>query len=390
MGGHFVCQLFLTQDKALAINPASSMIAFHLNLYEEKGMSLSNATLYLRDGTLFHGIACGSRGDISAEIVCVTSMTGYEKILTDPSYNGQIILFTTPHIGVVGMHRNEMESIKAAPLGCVMRCCSFSSFHPNRGESLPSFLRRRGVVAIGGVDTRAIARRIQHEGPTFCRIISDEAKIQTLPQKESSFYSMSSSINVSAAGLGCKVAVIDYGVKQSILRALTERGCNIKIFSLQASIDDIMTFSPHGVLLSNGPHDPKDYELSIVRHLIAQKMPLLGICLGHQLIASALGAMTAPLPHGHRSSNHPVIETGTNRVFITAQNHGYHVREQTLPSSVFVSYRSLLDGSIEGLASDTLPIMTMQCHPEGSPGPCDMSFIFDRFCELMRRHYAEK
>lgn len=315
----------------------------------------SIAFLLLEDDSLFYGESIGVAGAVSGELIFHTAMTGYQEILTDPSYAGQILVFTTPHIGNVGVNREDFESSKIWASGVVMR--SYSS-HVNSWRAqgdLRSLLIQQGKIAISGVDTRAITHRIRERG----------------------------NLQATLGARSFSVAVVDFGVKNSILRGLEDSGCCWKRVDPTISFEKLCAMGVDGVVLSNGPGDPDAYHLDTIRQVIESGIPLLGICLGHQLLALASGARRMKMSVGHHGANHPVIDLRTKKVLISSQNHSFAVSEESLPSYLEVTHRSLFDGTIEGMRRIDKPVLGFQGHPEGGPGPHDLHCLFEEFVELM-------
>ena len=369
------------------------------------------AHLVLEDGSVYTGEAFGAT-DMPAhgEVVFNTSMTGYQEVLTDPSYAGQIVVPTYPLIGNYGINERDFESKKVQVSGFVVRQHCDQPSHSLSTATVDEFLASQGVVGISGVDTRAITGRLRTQGVMMGVIAVDEspedalARLRDLPSYGAvDFVSQVSAEapydwNAPVAGppnptashdrsqlTTRKILVSDYGLKYNILRILHSRGCEVTAIPSTASAEDILSRKPDGIVLSPGPGDPEllDYIVSTARGLVG-KAPIMGICLGNQVLARAFGARTFKLKFGHRGANHPVREIATGRVHITAQNHGYAVDGDTLPSDVEVSHVNLNDGTVEGLRHRSLPIMSIQFHSEASPGPRDNEYLFDRFLELVR------
>ncbi len=357
---------------------------------------MPDALLVLADGSVFPGTSVGATGFASGEVVFNTSMTGYQEMLTDPSYAGQILVLTYPLIGNYGIDERVEESARIQPTGLVVREAALRPSHLRSHMSLKEFLVRRGVVAIEGIDTRAVTRRIRISGVMPGTITTSESPSEALARLRS----MTGYDNVNwvdsvttdhvfdwntPTGEGRhKVALLDGGVKRNIMRSLEERGCSVRVFPAHTPADELLALNPDGVVLSPGPGDPRllDSMVAEVTKLIG-KTPVLGICLGHQVAARALGAGTFKLPFGHRGGNHPVKDVLTDKVTITAQNHGYAVDPDGLNSAAFVSHINLNDQTVEGIALRHEPLMTIQYHSEACPGPLDNAYIFDRFVEMM-------
>ena len=379
---------------------------------------MSSARLALADGSVFEGRAVGAPGHAGGEVVFNTSMTGYQEMLTDPSYAGQLLTLTYPMIGNYGVDAAVEESGRIQPRGLIVREVAPVSSHPLSTSDLATFLAERGVVAIDGVDTRAITRRIRRHGVMLGVITTESAeaaleRVRALPDYDGIDWAsqvtterqygwgafaeqnqlrpaVEPRANKAVAGLAQdgprKVALIDGGVKRNIMRSLTARNCDITVLPIDATAEDVLELTPDGVVWSPGPGDPQvqNAQVEETRKLIGN-VPLLGICLGHQVIARALGAGTFKLPFGHRGGNHPVRDERTGAVTITAQNHGYAVDPEGLTASAEVSHVNLNDGTVEGLTMRDEPVMAIQYHSEASPGPLDSMGMFDRFVEMMDR-----
>ncbi len=372
------------------------------------------AVLVLADGTVFHGCAIGAMGITSGEVAFNTAMTGYQEILTDPSYCRQIITLTYPHIGNTGTNKEDTESISTGAVhaaGLVIRDSPlmYSNWHSN--QSLPDFLKQHGVVAIADIDTRKLTRILREKGALAGCIMAGEVDVDEALRQACAFPGLEGmdlarivscdhvqefdegewtvENGYRAADTGrWKVAVLDFGVKRAILRKLVERGCRVKIYPAQTTASELLADQPDGILLSNGPGDPQacDYAIATTRALLTQKIPLFGICLGHQVVALAIGAQTVKMKFGHHGANHPVQDIDTGRVMITSQNHGFAVAAESLPSHVRVTHKSLFDGSLQGFELSGSPAFCFQGHPEASPGPHDVDYLFDRFISSIARH----
>ncbi|MGH8192338.1 MAG: glutamine-hydrolyzing carbamoyl-phosphate synthase small subunit [Rhodanobacteraceae bacterium] len=368
------------------------------------------ALLALADGTLFHGEAVGAAGETAGEVVFNTSMTGYQEILTDPSYAQQIVTLTVPHVGNTGCNPVDEESSRVHAAGLVVRDVPRCASSWRSTESLPDYLRRQGIVAIAGIDTRRLTRILRDKGAQHgCilageRIDADEAiakarafpgldgadlaKVVSLreasPWREGSYELDDQAFRKPAAKF--KVVAYDFGVKRNILRLLVGHGCDITVVPAQTSAEKVFAMQPDGVCLTNGPGDPAacDYAIEATRQFLDAKIPLFGICLGHQLMGLALGAKTLKMPFGHHGANHPVKDLDDGRVLITSQNHGFAVDPSTLPSNTRVTHLSLFDGSLQGFALTDRPAFCFQGHPEASPGPHDIDYLFARFAKCMR------
>lgn len=374
----------------------------------------ANAALVLEDGMVFWGRGAGAVGVAIGEVCFNTSYTGYQEILTDPSYAGQIITFTFPHIGNVGVNAEDVESITPAVRGCVMRQPVSSPSNWRAGGDLDTWLKKHGLVALTGVDTRRLTRRIRDGGAprgTLIHAPDDTIDVDVLrfmaerwPGLEGmdlakevmcrQTYSWDETAWHWPEGYGRQaeprfhVVAIDYGAKRNILRCLAAAGCRVTVVPGTASADDVLRHRPDGVFLSNGPGDPAAtgaYAVPVIRAVLAQGVPLFGICLGHQMLALALGARTYKLHLGHRGANHPVKDLETGRVEITSQNHGFAVERTSLPAGVVETHVSLFDSTNEGLRVEGAPAFSVQFHPEASPGPHDSHYLFGRFVEAMQR-----
>ena len=361
----------------------------------------NQALLVLEDGSVYRGYAFGARLPAYGEIVFNTSMTGYQEMLTDPSYAGQIVVPTYPLIGNYGINEHDFESGKAQVAGFVVREHSLQPSHATSTMNLDEFLAAQGVSGISGVDTRAITRRLRTRGVMMGAIAADGTpemaleRLRELPSygevdfvqqvtTESPYEWDRRLPNTERPDIGRKIMVSDYGLKYNILRILRSRGCEVTAVPAKATAGDILDRNPDGVLLSPGPGDPEllDYAVETATGLIG-RVPIMGICLGNQVLGRAFGGRTSKLKFGHRGANHPVRDLTTGLVYITAQNHGYAVDGDSLPSEVEVSHVNLNDGTVEGLRHRSLPVMSIQYHSEASPGPQDNEYLFDRFLEMV-------
>ena len=366
------------------------------------------ALLALADGTVFRGSSVGATGVASGEVVFNTAITGYQEILTDPSYCRQIITLTHPHIGNTGANREDMESAKVFAAGLVIRDLSAAASSWRARESLADFLVANKVVAIAGIDTRKLTRVLREKGAQNGALLagSDDAKQALEAAREfPGLAGMDLAKVVTTAGpyewseggwrLGqgfgkgpgarFHVVAYDYGVKRNILRMLAERGCRVTVLPAQAPAREALALEPDGVFLSNGPGDPEpcDYAIRAIAEIIDTGTPTFGICLGHQLMGLASGAKTVKMKFGHHGANHPVKDLESGTVVITSQNHGFAVDPDTLPANLKTTHISLFDGSLQGFARTDRPAFCFQGHPEASPGPHDLSYLFDRFAALM-------
>ena len=356
--------------------------------------------LVLEDGSVYRGLAFGADCEGYGEVVFNTSMTGYQEMLTDPSYAGQIVMPTYPLIGNYGINDADHESSRIQVSGFVVREHSLRPSHNTSIMTLHEYLEAAGVPGLSGVDTRAITRRLRSRGVMMGMITREGApkraleRLRGLPGygdqdfvssvSTKKAYDWNSDALATPAVSGRRVLVLDMGVKYNIMRILTGKGCEVAAMPAAASANDILERNPDGVVLSPGPGDPEllDYSVSTAKALIG-RVPILGICLGHQVLGRALGADTFKLKFGHRGGNHPVRDEETGRVYITAQNHGYAIDPDGLPVEARVSHVSLNDGTVEGIVHTSLPVMSIQYHSEASPGPLDNGYIFDRFIDML-------
>ena len=360
----------------------------------------TTALLVLEDGTILPGRACGAEGESSGETVFNTSMTGYQEILTDPSYKGQLVTMTYPQIGNYGITAEDNESAKPWLSGFIVRELCRTPSNWQSVESLDFFLRKHGVVAIEGVDTRALTLRLRAKGALRAVISTSDLDPKRLLAKVKKVPSMAGSDLVSEVtcaekyhwGEGYKdhgkplhVVVYDFGVKYGILRCLAKMGCKVTVVPARTPAEEALALKPDGLLLSNGPGDPEPvaYAVESVRRLLESRVPLFGICLGHQLLGLALGGKTFKLKFGHHGSNHPVLDLDTAKVEITSQNHGFCVDLASLPREVRTTHVNLNDKTSEGMAHSQLPAFSVQYHPEASAGPHDSRYLFPRFKDLM-------
>ena len=375
------------------------------------------AILALADGTIFKGIAIGAAGHTTGEVVFNTAMTGYQEILTDPSYTRQIVTLTYPHIGNTGVNPEDVESGKVAAAGLIIRDLPLMASNFRSTQSLADYLKAEGIVAIAGIDTRKLTRLLREKGAQSGAILTgtqgnEPSPAQALDLARSfpglTGMDLAKVVSTTAAyeftetewtlgqGYGkltdpkFHVVAFDYGVKRNILRMLTERGCKVTVLPAQATAAEALALNPDGIFLANGPGDPEpcDYAITASRELIERGIPTFGICLGHQIMALASGAKTLKMKFGHHGANHPVQDLDSKKVMITSQNHGFAVDAQTLPANCRVTHVSLFDGSLQGFARTDKPAFCFQGHPEASPGPNDVSYLFDRFISLMQA--AEK
>ncbi len=378
------------------------------------------AVLVLADGTVFHGIAIGASGHTVGEVVFNTSMTGYQEILTDPSYTEQIVTLTYPHIGNTGTNAEDVESGKVYAAGLIIRDLPLLHSNFRSNQTLSEYLVANNIVAIADIDTRKLTRILREKGAQAGCIIAgeavnektSEAKALELAKAFPGLAGMDLAKVVSckqayeftdgewALGKGYTkpenpkfhVVAFDYGVKRNILRMLVSRSCKVTVLPAQATAEQALAYKPDGIFLSNGPGDPEpcDYAIGAIKTLVDTGIPTFGICLGHQLLALASGAKTMKMKFGHHGANHPVQDVASKRVYITSQNHGFAADPNTLPANVKITHISLFDGSLQGIARTDKPAFSFQGHPEASPGPTEMSYLFDRFIESMQAVKATK
>ncbi|WP_394780382.1 glutamine-hydrolyzing carbamoyl-phosphate synthase small subunit [Undibacterium sp.] len=372
------------------------------------------AILALADGTLFSGFSIGATGHTIGEVVFNTSMTGYQEILTDPSYSSQIVTLTYPHIGNTGINSEDVESDKIHAAGLIIKDLPMLVSNFRSEQSLSDYLISQNIVAIAGIDTRKLTRILREKGAQGGAILTgdDAEKVLALAKSFPGLSGIDLAKVVSATksyewtetewvlgeGYGrltdpkFHVVAFDYGVKRNILRMLTQRGCKVTVLPAQASAADALALNPDGIFLSNGPGDPEpcDYAIAATKELIEKGIPTFGICLGHQIMALASGAKTLKMKFGHHGANHPVQDLDTRQVLITSQNHGFAVDAATLPDNCRVTHVSLFDNSLQGFARTDKPAFCFQGHPEASPGPHDIGYLFDRFTGLMSKAKLEK
>ncbi|HIE7354005.1 TPA: glutamine-hydrolyzing carbamoyl-phosphate synthase small subunit [Klebsiella pneumoniae] len=373
---------------------------------------IKSALLVLEDGTQFHGRAIGVTGTAVGEVVFNTSMTGYQEILTDPSYSRQIVTLTYPHIGNVGTNAADEESSQVHAQGLVIRDLPLIASNFRSTEDLSSYLKRHNIVAIADIDTRKLTRLLREKGAqNGCIIAGDSPDAQLALEKAKAFpglngmdlakevttaetYSWTQGSWTLAGDLPeakaeselpFHVVAYDFGAKRNILRMLVDRGCRLTVVPAKTSAADVLALNPDGIFLSNGPGDPApcDYAIEAIEKFLETDIPVFGICLGHQLLALASGAKTIKMKFGHHGGNHPVKDIDNNVVMITAQNHGFAVDEATLPANLRVTHKSLFDGTLQGIHRTDKPAFSFQGHPEASPGPHDAAPLFDHFIELI-------
>jgi carbamoyl-phosphate synthase small subunit len=383
---------------------------FRIKLKELKVSKTIPAILVLADGTVFKGISIGASGHTVGEVVFNTSITGYQEILTDPSYTEQIVTLTYPHIGNYGTNSEDVESGKVYAAGLIIRDLPLLESNFRSEQNLSDYLKANHVVAIADIDTRKLTRILREKGAQAGCIMAgetvDEAQALALANGFPGLAGMDLAKVVSCTepyefteaewqlGSGFSksadsqfhVVAFDYGVKRNILRMLVSRGCKVTVLPAQATAEQALAYKPDGIFLSNGPGDPEpcDYAIKAIKTLVDSGTPTFGICLGHQLLALASGAKTLKMKFGHHGANHPVQDVESKRVYITSQNHGFAADPATLPENVKVTHVSLFDGSLQGIARTDKPAFSFQGHPEASPGPQEMSVLFDRFIQLMQ------
>jgi carbamoyl-phosphate synthase small subunit len=374
----------------------------------------ADAALVLADGTVFWGRGVGMPGRATGEVCFNTSMTGYQEILTDPSYAGQIITFTFPHIGNVGTNAEDIETTTPAARGLILRADITEPANWRATQHLDAWLKARQLTGVAGIDTRQLTRRIRDKGAPNGTVIYEPGKgpdvgaaksdasawpgLEGMDLAKDVSCRQTYSWDESAWALGKgyaqqtapkhHVVAVDFGAKRNILRCLAAAGCKVTVVPATTTAEDVLSHKPDGVFLSNGPGDPAatgKYAVPMIQQLIKQDLPVFGICLGHQMLALALGAKTSKMHLGHRGANHPVKDLATGRVEITSQNHGFHVERDSLPKGVTETHTSLFDGCVEGLRVEGKPVFSVQYHPEASPGPQDSHYLFDRFVDLIRQ-----
>lgn len=370
--------------------------------------TLAPALLALADGTVFRGYSIGAEGQSCGEVVFNTALTGYQEILTDPSYTRQIVTLTYPHIGNVGCNAEDFESSANHVAGLVIRDLPLVDSNWRSQGDLSSYLKKHGVVAIAGIDTRELTRRLRDKGAQAGCVLAgtDEASAIQAAREFPGLAGMDLAKVVSAkapfvwdqrewdlskgytarTGGAHHVVAYDFGVKHNILRMLASRGCRLTVVPAETSAADVLALKPDGVFLSNGPGDPEPctYAINAIREFLARGIPTFGICLGHQLLALASGAKTMKMKFGHHGANHPVKDLDTGQVLITSQNHGFAVDVDSLPANLRATHVSLFDGSLQGIARTDVPAFSFQGHPEASPGPHDVAYLFDRFMDSLK------
>ena len=376
------------------------------------GTTKPTACLVLADGTVFYGIGFGAKGQTVAELCFNTAMTGYQEIMTDPSYAGQIVTFTFPHIGNTGITPEDDENADPIASGMVVKWDPTSPSNWRSVEQLEGWLEKRGRIGVGGIDTRRLTRAIRQQGAPHVSLAYDPEgnfDIEAMVAAARDFAGLEG-LDL-AKDVTCsqsyrwdemrwawpegfkrqteavhKVVAIDFGAKRNILRCLASAGCDVTVLPATATAEDVMALNPDGVFLSNGPGDPAatgEYAVPMIKDVLSKDIPVFGICLGHQMLALALGAKTIKMNHGHHGANHPVKDNDTGKVEITSMNHGFTVDAQSLPAGVRETHVSLFDGSNCGIAVDGKPVFSVQYHPEASPGPMDSYYLFERFAAAM-------
>src|SRR5580693_252056 len=367
------------------------------------------AVLALADGTIFRGQSIGAKGNTTGEVVFNTALTGYQEILTDPSYARQIVTLTCPHIGNTGTTPEDLESGQIYAAGLVIRDLPLRASSWRSVEPLGEFLQRGKIVAIAGIDTRRLTRLLREKGAqSGCIMTGDRINEEIAVRAARAFPGLKGMdlakvvstrepyqwnegtvgrepLNLLRAQQRLHVVAYDYGIKRNILRLLSDQGCRITVVPAMTSAQEVLSINPDGVFLSNGPGDPEpcDYAIKAISELLTSEVPIFGICLGHQLLGLASGAKTVKMKFGHHGANHPVLEIDSGKVLISSQNHGFAVDESTLPSNLRPTHRSLFDGSLQGVARTDRPAFSFQGHPEASPGPHDLALLFEHFMYLM-------
>ncbi len=368
-------------------------------MIEKNRLKSEPALLALANGSFFYGVSVGFSGEAVGEVVFNTSMTGYQEILTDPSYAQQIVTLTYPHIGNVGVNNEDNESDRVFAAGLIIRELSPLVSNWRATQSLPEFLKEQKIVAIANIDTRQLTHVLRENGAQSGCIVTGKVDAEAALQKARAFAGLSGkdlAVEVSTKekyifgqghghGHGHHVVVYDFGVKRNILRLLVERGCRVTVVPAKTSADDVLKLNPDGIVLSNGPGDPAacGYAIEAAKIFLEEKIPVFGICLGFQILALACGGKTLKMKFGHHGANHPVQDVRSKKVFITSQNHGFCVDEKTLPKELEVTHISLFDKTLQGFKHKSLPVIAFQGHPEAGPGPGDLMGLFDEFVGMV-------
>ena len=377
-----------------------------------------SAVLALEDGSIFRGIAIGADGETSGEVVFNTAMTGYQEILTDPSYSRQIVTLTYPHIGNTGITPMDEESTEVHAAGLVIRDLPLLSSNWRNKMPLDEYLKKNNIIAIAEIDTRRLTRILRDKGAqNGCIMVADEhgqineavalEKAKAFPglkgmdlakevttadsyEWKEGVWSLETDDHQAVAEQPFHVVAYDFGVKRNILRMLAQRGCRLTVVPAKTPAKDVLAMNPDGIFLSNGPGDPEPctYAIEAIQEILETRIPIFGICLGHQLLGLASGANTIKMKFGHHGANHPVQDLDAGNVMITSQNHGFAVSEEGLPANIRVTHKSLFDGSLQGIELTDRPAFSFQGHPEASPGPHDVAVLFDRFISLLETHTA--
>ncbi len=403
---------FVAARASSTMHPRAANCAQLLDPWPDTTKVMTSAILALADGTVFYGSAIGADGMTTGEVVFNTAMTGYQEILTDPSYTQQLVTLTYPHIGNVGVNEGDAEAARVYAAGLIVRDHSMVVSNWRATAPLDVYLRAQNVVAIADIDTRKLTRILRDRGaqsgcimagsaPDVAKAIAsarafpglqglDLAKEVTTQRQytwQGGVWQLGNDGFAPSGSPQFRVAAYDYGVKRNILRLLTDRGCEVEVYPATIPAQTLLATKPDGVFLSNGPGDPEPcaYAIANIQEILAAGVPTFGICLGHQLLGLACGARTVKMKFGHHGANHPVQDLRTGQVLITSQNHGFAVDEASLPESLVATHRSLFDRSLQGIAHTRAPAFSFQGHPEASPGPHDVQGLFDQFIELMRR-----
>lgn len=372
---------------------------------------MTQALLALEDGTLFWGVSLGAEGETTGEVVFNTSLTGYQEILTDPSYFKQIVTLTYPHIGNTGVNTEDEESPRIMAQGLVVKDCPVRMSNFRAEKTLPDYLKEQGVVAIADIDTRKLTRLLRSKGAQAGVIVAgDNIDAEAAVAKAKSFSGLKGldlakevttaetyvwtegSWTLGKGHADCSanndfhVVAYDYGIKRNILRMIADRGCKLTVVPAKTTAAEVLAMNPDGIFLSNGPGDPEpcDYAIAAIQEILKTDIPVFGICLGHQLLALASGAKTLKMKFGHHGANHPVQDLETKKVMITAQNHGFAVDGETLPNNLIATHKSLFDGTLQGISRTDKSAFSFQGHPEASPGPHDVAPLFDQFIENIK------